>query len=88
MKVNWIDAYYEEHGELPVVPSWMYDIVLGYTDGMKVSEGLLLRTPSGQFYHNMNPWERKQWRELIEWLSGDVEDYKEKMIANFPAQKG
>lgn len=72
---NWIDAYKNRHGRLPPVPDYLLPVVHNYSPGEHVSKEIQLRTPSGQFWNRLLPSQRKQWRELVEWLGKDPEDY-------------
>jgi hypothetical protein len=73
---NWIDAYKIQHGELPIVPSFMSGLVLNYSPEMVVSKNIQLVNPSAQFWRKLHPSQKKKLLQLVEWLGQDSRDYE------------
>lgn len=72
---NWIDDYFGKHGEeLPFIPDWLAPIVIGYSQGMRVSKEIKLGY-SPPYWDNLKPSQRKQVLQLVEWLGQDKDDY-------------
>jgi hypothetical protein len=72
---NWIDTYYYCYGELPVVPSWMGFLIVGYYDGMHVYQGMTVLVASAQGWNRLMPSQQEQVLQTVEWLGGNRDDY-------------
>jgi len=84
---NWIEAHKKKHRKLPPIPSFMRDVILGYSPGMVVSKNIQLITPSVQFWNKLRPSEQDKLLELVEWLGQDRRDYLERMKMMSPPGK-
>ena len=82
MKPNWVKDFQNEKGELPPVPQYL---IPGFARcGRLVDKETQMITPSGQFWGNLTPTQKQQWREIAEWLGEDPEDYLHHMRAMLP----
>ncbi len=82
--INWINAYEREHGELPQVPEYLEDVVVGYFPGMIISKDIHLLSPSLQYWGRLLPSQKDKLLELVEWLGYDSRDYIAKMQMSAP----
>jgi len=80
---NWIDAHKVKTGKLPPLPDYLVPLFGNYSSG-PVSKGMKPITPSGQCWNRLLPSQRKQWRQLVEWLGEDPEDYLAHMRMMLP----
>ena len=81
-KENWIEKHKAEKGELPEVPK---QLLLGFANYKgKVTPDMRVMIPSGQFWSNLSATQKKQWRETVEWLGEDPEDYLQEMRKMLP----
>lgn len=71
---NWIDDHRLKQGELPLIPDWLAPIVIGYSQGIRVSKEMKL-SHSPPYWDNLKPSQRKQLLQLVEWLGQDKDDY-------------
>lgn len=87
---NWIDAHKAKTGKLPPLPDRLASLFRNYSTGQPVSNTMKPITPSGQTWNELPPSQRKKWRQVIEWLGEDPEDYLEHMRQMLPrkAPKG
>jgi hypothetical protein len=80
--MNWIEEHQSKNeGRLPPIPR---HLTTGFVGGV-ISKETRPLIPSGQFWNGLSPSQQKQWREMVEWLGEDPEDYLTKMRAMFPA---
>ena len=80
---NWIKRYEMEHdGELPPLPNYLVELFGKYTN--KISKEMIPITPSGQKWNSLLHSQRKEWREVVEWLGKDPEDYLDHMRQMLP----
>ncbi len=71
---NWIDDYKVKTGKLPPLPDYLAPLFGNYSSE-PVSKAMIPITPSGQCWHGLLPSQQKQWRQVVEWLGRDPEDY-------------
>jgi hypothetical protein len=81
---NWIDAHKAETGKLPPLPDCLARLFRNYAAGQPVSKAMKPIIPSGQTWNRLRSREQRQWRQVIEWLGEDPEDYLEDMRKMFP----
>lgn len=81
---NWIDAHEAKTGKLPPLPDRLASLFRNYSSGQPVSKGMEPITPSGQGWNKLPPSQRNKWRQVIEWLGKDPEDYLEYMRQMLP----
>lgn len=75
--MNWIDRHFQATGQLPRLPDCLLGLALDYKRGAPISKTLRLRPLGAQTWHKMQPDERGQLRELVEWLGMSWADYWE-----------
>jgi hypothetical protein len=81
---NWIEAHKAKTGGLPSLPDNLVLLFENYSPGQPISKAMKPKTPSGQHWNKLSSKEQKQWRQVIEWLGEDPEDYLEDMRKMFP----
>jgi hypothetical protein len=74
MTMNWAEEYAGKKKDLP-------DFLTPLCLTSKISPDMKLKIPSGQWYNELSSKQRKQWRELVEYLGEDPERYLEQMRA-------
>lgn len=73
---NWIEAYIAENNKLPPLPVPLHPFVTDYTDGQPISKEMKIRIASMQAWANLAPSDVKMWRQFLEWLGQDPNDYE------------
>jgi hypothetical protein len=81
---NWIDAYKAKTGKLPLLPDYLVSLFENYSSGQPVSKAMKVITPSGQKWNSLRLSQQNQWRQVVEWLGEDPEDYLAHMRRMLP----
>ena len=59
-------------------PKYLEEVIESrYSEGML--RQIIIRTPSGQFWNNLSQLQQNKWREEVESLGADPEDYLQHM---------
>ena len=79
---NWVKDHFEKEGKMPKIPHYLNDGFQNHRG--EVTPDMQILTPSGQLWNSLSPSQQKQWRELVEYLGKDPEDYLAHMRMMFP----
>ncbi len=74
-KLDWIQRYQHENGELPPIPGWLAPLVDGAEEGDAIGDGQVLIPTSEQWCHLLPPSDRLKLLQYVRWLGYHYEDW-------------
>jgi hypothetical protein len=72
---NRIERHRVEHGELPPLPDYLLEVVDNYTAGQPIDKKIKVKMCSMQYWAKLDPSQRDEFLELVEWTGIDRRDY-------------
>ncbi len=84
LPLNWIERYRIQYGRYPQLPEYLHPLVNKYTKGEPVSKDIEPIAPSGQLWNRMVTSQKKEWKEMVEWLGEDPQDLVDLMKMMLP----
>ena len=84
---NWIVDYQHRHeGQLPALPDYLEEAVLGYSSGQPISKSMKVRPVGAQHWNRLSHSQRGELRQLVEWLGQDWKDYWQRAMKLWPSK--
>jgi len=82
---NWIEAYKEQHGQLPVLPDYLIPMVAeGYSRGKPISKELKLSSVGAQHWNGLLPSQQEELLALADWLGVGRVNYMNQSRKGWP----